>query len=397
MKLPELYESILDLKDLKITEVESSSSKIIITCELEKGSECCPHCGLPTGDFNQYKHKKVRDLSISGKEVWLHLRVKQMYCNICKAYFNQTRDWLLPYKSFTKRQSKWMFDMCAKQPFQEAGALLNTCPKTVERSYYEQASEKLDLASKYAKVRKLGIDELSHKKGKKDFVCVLVDLERGIQLDILRDRKKATLISHFQSLGEGFCNQIEVVSCDFWKPYLAVAKECFPNATVVIDRFHIVKQLNEALDKQRKKLRKEQSDQTCFKHLKWKLFKRTENCTPKEQEEITQALNRSWELDELYQLRNTFNSIFDTFTNKSMLSEQLDHWMEYAKTLNHEFLNPFLKTVENWKEHIVTFAQEQITNATTEGLNNYIRYFKRISFGLPNFEHMRLRVLVNST
>ena len=58
-------------------------------------------------------------------------------------------------------------------------------------------------------------------------------------------------------------------------------------------------------------------------------------------------------------------------------------------------LAPFLKTLANWQEHIANFAESRLTNAATEGLNNIIRYVKRISFGLPNFEHMRLRVLLN--
>lgn len=396
MNTTDFFYQLLEIPDLKIREVEQNRNQIIIHCELEKGEECCPLCNVPTCEFKQYKHRKVRDLDISGKEVWLHIRIKQMYCNWCNKYFNQTRDWLLPYKSYTKRQGKWMFDMCAKQPFTEVGALLNIHHKTVERWYYEQAEQQIKLEERYAKVRKLGIDEIAHRKGKKDFVCVLVNLETNTELDILPDRKKETLIAHFQSLGAEFCNQIEVVSCDFWKTYKNVAQECFPNAEVVIDRFHIVKLLNDVLDKKRKELRKEFKKEDCFKYLKWKLFKRPEKCSEEEKQSIEEALDKSWELKELYELRNTFNAMFDFFTNKIDLTEHLEQWLEYATILNNECLNKFIKTMQNWKEHIVTFAEQRITNAATEGLNNYIRYFKRISFGLPNFEHMRLRILANS-
>ena len=92
--------------------------------------------------------------------------------------------------------------------------------RTVERLFYKQAEQQIDLEKRYAQVRKLGIDEISNRKGKKDYICVLVDLERGIELDVLPNRKKETLIAHFQSLGQGFCNQIEVVCSDIWKTYI---------------------------------------------------------------------------------------------------------------------------------------------------------------------------------
>ncbi|MCB0847743.1 MAG: transposase, partial [Bacteroidetes bacterium] len=63
---------------------------------------------------------------------------------------------------------------------------------------------------------------------------------------------------------------------------------------------------------------------------------------------------------------------------------------------NHKPMNIFLKTLNNRIKQITAFAQYRVTNAITEGLNNIIRYFKRISFGIPNFKNMRLRILIQS-
>lgn len=394
MSPSEFYEELLGLPDLKVTSIETTKTKIRIHCHTTASIGICPQCGDATGVVNQYNSRRVRDLDISGKEVWLELEIRQYTCHTCNRYFNESPDWIKPGKTYTKRQAKWIFEMCAKQAFTEVGALINMNHKTVERLYYEQAEARLDLPSRYAQVRKMGIDEVSHRKGKRDYICVLTDLERGIQLDILPDRKKETLKAHFQSLGNDFCEQIEVVACDIWRTYINVAKECFPNAEVVIDRFHVVKALNEVLDKIRKNLRKEFKDEPCFKDIKWKLFKRPEKCEQTELEKLEKALDKSWELAEVYQLRNTFNSLFDIAETKQELLQQLEFWIEHAKILENKFLNTFLKTLQNWKTDIAAFASTRMTNAQTEGLNNYLRYFKRISFGLPNFEHMRIRILM---
>lgn len=394
MTQEEFYEDLLGFSDLKINSIEKTSQRIIFHCEVKTKVSTCPNCLEPTGIINQYETRKVQDLKISEHEVWLHIRVSQFICPTCNRYFFDTPDWIMPGKSYTKRQSKWIFELCKQQPFTQVGALVNLSHKTVERLFYEEAEKQINLPKRYAQVRKLGIDEISHRKGKKDYACVLTDLERGIQLDVLPDRKKETLIAHFQSLGIDFCNQVEVVCCDIWKTYINVAKECFPNAEIVIDRFHIVKALNEVLDTLRKSLRREFKEEDCFKSIKWKLFKRPEKCTETDFALLQNAFDKSWLLEEIYQLRNTFNSMFDIAKSKKQLERNLDWWIEFAAKLEYKPLNSFIKTLKNWKSQVTAFASQKVTNAITEGLNNYLRYFKRISFGLPNFEHMRLRILL---
>lgn len=391
------FENLLGLEGLKVRSVLKEGHRIIVKCELIRGEVKCPTCNQKLRSFKQYKNRLVRDLDISGKEVWLDIRLRQYKCEACNKHFMEKVDWLLPYKSYTKRQSKWIFEMCGKQPFSEVGSLLNMNSKTVERIYYEVGESRVQLANRYAQVRQLGIDEIAHRKGKQDYVCVLVDLERNIELDILPNRKKATLLAHFKGLGEDFCKKIEVVSCDIWKTYIHVAEECFPNAEVVLDRFHIVKALNKVLDECRKGLRKTDKEEEAFKKLKWKLFKRPDKCNDEQIQDIQKALNLSSELTRLYDLRNEFNRMFDKASSKQTLLEELNDWIVKALKVNNEEMNTFIKTVQKWKKQIVSFAKYRITNAATEGLNNYIRYFKRISFGLPNFEHMRLRILIAST
>ncbi len=236
----------------------------------------------------------------------------------------------MPGKTYTRRQAKWIFEMCAKQPFTggrppaQVAALVGLSHKTVERLYYDLAEQQIDLAGRYARVRKLGIDEVSHRKGKRDFVCVLTDLERGVQLDILPDRRKETLDAHFAALGPSFCAQITVVATDMWRPYRDVAETHFPNAEVVIDRFHVVKALNEMLDRIRKHLRREHADTDCFKSIKWSLFKRTDACPADEQARLDEAFAESPLLGDAYRLRNAFHALMDTSRERDTLAAGLE-------------------------------------------------------------------------
>lgn len=394
MNEEQFYQDLLALPGLQVTAVEKGPQRITIYGQLRAEARPCPVCGVPTAVVHQYDTRKIQDLSISGKEVWLHLRTPQLVCSNCPRYFTQQPEWIVPGKSYTRRQAKWIFELCAKQPFTEVAALVNLSHKTIERLYYRMAEEQIDLPARYAQVRKLGIDEVAHRKGKRDFVCVLTDLERGIQLDVLPSRRKEALEAHFQELGQDFCAQIELVSCDMWRPYREVAEACFPRAVVVIDRFHVVKALNAALDGVRKDLRRAHKEAACFKGIKWALFKRPEHQSDEEREQLEQAFSQSWLLEEVYTLRNTFHALFDVAPDQASLATELERWMAHAEQMANGHLDKFVGTLRRWLTPITAYARARLTNAVTEGLNNYLRYVKRISFGLPKFEHMRARILM---
>jgi transposase len=78
------------------------------------------------------------------------------------------------------------------------------------------------------------------------------------------------------------------------------------------------------------------------------------------------------------------------------MTHLLNDWIEQATKLEHPKTNKFIKTLQNWMANIASYANTFATNAVTEGLNNLIRRIKRISFGMPNFEHLRLRVLAKN-
>lgn len=390
------YEKIVGLPNLEITAVEESITKLVLYGHFKKTHSLCPTCLQPTGKINQLDVRKVRDLKISGREVWLHISVPQFYCVTCHRYFFSHPEWMMPGKSYTRRQAKWIFEMCEKQAFTQVAALENMQVKTVNRLFYLLAEKIVNLPQRYAQVRQLGIDEVAHRKGKASYVCVLTDLERGIQLDVLPDRHKDTLIAHFQSLGVKFCQQIQVVACDMWRPYHQVAQHCFPHAQTVVDRFHVVKLLNQVVDTERKKLRQAEPTEINYKQIKWLLFKPNIACNEDNKKRLAQAFTTSPLLDKLYQLRESFNRLFDESEHKESLKSSLNEWVYNAQLSGCASLIKFTKTLVNWQDSIAAFADGRVTNAVTEGLNNYLRYMQRISYGLSNFKNMRMRILVAS-
>lgn len=391
MQETDFYQHLLALPDLRVTGVAYQPNRITLFCQPTAPQQACPHCLKPTAQIHQYTTRQVRDLDISGRQVYLQIQLRQFVCPDCNRYFNESLAFADSAKSYTHRQAKWIVECCARQPFTAVAALLDMNPKTVERSYYHHCQQHLNLPARYATVKGLGIDEIAHRKGKNHYCCVLTDLDKGIVLDILPTRSKEALVAHFQKLGPAFCQQIESVSFDMWPAYYQLSRTCFPQAVLVIDRFHVVKLLNEVLDRFRRKLRREFPWKLAFKSIKWALFK--SRPTAAEQTQLAAACKQSPRLATLLALRNRFHRYFETAQTESALAQSLQTWLGEAKTSGCSQLASFIGTLERWLAPIANYAHQRLTNAATEGLNNLIRYVKRISFGLPNFEHLRLRVL----
>ena len=261
------YIELLNLPHIEITDFVITLNRIDISCTLTKEKPSCPHCDTACTKVNDRTTRQIRDLNISGREVYLLVTIRQFLCLVCGSCPTEKVDFANPSKSYTHRQAKYVFEICKKQSYTETGAIVNMNPKTVERLVLDLCRNNLHMPERYARLKRLGIDEQSHRKGKKNFICLLTNLDTGEIVDLLPNRKKETLIAHFKELGETFCQQITDVSCDIWSPYISTIEICFPQATLTLDRFHVTKLLNESLDLVRKQLRKNFKNEDAYKKL----------------------------------------------------------------------------------------------------------------------------------
>ena len=136
------------------------------------------------------------------RHVHLSVKIRQFYYKDCNRYFTETLDFADLNKEYTLRQSDYMSILARKQSYTEVADIVDAndasvSPKTVERIVLDCCQKIIDIPERYRQVRRLGIDaggeqQHSHRKGKKDYLCILTDLDRGIIIDILPNRKKET-------------------------------------------------------------------------------------------------------------------------------------------------------------------------------------------------------------
>jgi transposase len=287
---------------------------------------------------------------------------------------------------------KWSFEPASyggfRLYFYRHSRLHWSTPFNGKRETYGEAALSASVLE-WAKVKRLSIDEIAVRKGKKNFACVLGDADSGVILDMLEKRDMETLKAYFVKKGEAFCAQIEEVVSDMWDVNLAGEKGVFQNAINVIGLFHFVQHLGTALDGERKAARIPEEE--ALKDLKWIVLQSPENLHEEAQKKLKEAFEVSKNLADV--LRIDLKKVFETDCSKEVGLAAINAWQEKAEKIPSKPLEKFLTTVKNWKDKVANFFTNRITNAGMEGTNNHIRSIIRRSFGYLNFKSLRLRVL----
>lgn len=364
-----------------------------IHCESSQEHGHCPLCLSKTKTVTMYQERQIRDMPLLGRKVYLHLRTRQFHCVDCGRYFNEHFDYVKSSKTLTTRFEEYLYKMSENICISHVSLKEDIAWATVNEIYQRYSQKALKNRSVWGHVRYLGIDEISICKGMKNYACCLVDLERGIVLDFLENRQKDTIIAYFKAKGTNFCNQIEVVSSDMWDAYSTLAGDLFPNAISVIDRYHFFIHINKTLDATRKLLRKTNPENESFKHIRWGLLKNPDHLSTLEKQRLQQAFQVNQHLESVYQIRQDLKELFDKDLSKQQAALLLEEWQQKAKKIESKPIESFLKTLHNWKDRILNFFHQRLTNAVVEGLNNAIRGIIRRSFGFHSFQNLKLRVL----
>ena len=220
--------------------------------------------------------------------------------------------------------------------------------------------------------------------------------ELGLVLDVLPDRNKATLEKWLDERGKAWCEAIEVACSDMWDAYQAVAAEKLPKAKRIVDRFHVMKNLNDALTKARRVIQKDAEEDTkeILKGCRWLLVKNKENLKAEEQQKLHKMLEASPELKACYEFKEAFRDLFNQELDYQSAEERLLDWVARVEARSFRALQSFVKTLRNWWQKILNYFVGRHNNGFAEGVNLKIKMLNRRSYGYRNFNSFRLHVLV---
>ena len=246
-------------------------------------------------------------------------------------------------------------------------------------------------------------DEYSFKKGKMSFIAQ--DFDSRKILAILDRRTQVTIRNHFLRYSRQVRSQVKVITMDMFSPYYDIAKKLFPNAKIVLDRFHIVQYLSRAMSRVRVQIMNQFDRKSHeYKAIKryWKLiqqesyklsdkrfYRPTFRMHLTNREILDKLLSYSEDLKHHYHL---YQLLLFHFQNKE--SEKFFGLIEDNLKLVHPLFQTVFKTFLKDKEKIVNALQLPYSNAKLEATNNLIKLIKRNAFGFRNFENFKKKIFI---
>jgi len=264
---------------------------------------------------------------------------------------------------------------------------------TVRDSFTRWARLKAD-KSGFIFTQVLGIDEISLKKRHKHYALVISDIERKCILAVLPIREKQALEEWLMQLTENQRKVIRFVSVDMWRPYHQAARKILPHANIVVDRFHVMKQLNDRVTQLRRRIQTKGNEeiQAVLKGSRWLVVGNRSGLSTKEAIHLQKIVDVCPEIRHLYLLKEEFRQIFERIHDRERAWRFLRCWKQKVGDTGNKSLMKFLKTLENFWDEIMNYFLERITNGFVEGLNGAIRAIIRRAFGYRNFQDFRFRV-----
>ena len=228
---------------------------------------------------------------------------------------------------------------------------------------------------------------------------MIIDHTNRRVLEVLENREKAVLVAWLAAARDnGLLARVEEVTTDMWEGYTEAAREVFgAGVRVVIDRFHVMKNFQEQLEKARRAIQRGLHPEAAkaLKGMRWLWITNPENLESDRWQELLELKQLIPELGQLHNLRESLRAIFeDCRVHKpATAAERFRAWIDTARASGLAAVEQFCGTLERWLDGISNYFVERSSNGRTEGFNHGLRSILWRAFGLRHFQHFRLRVL----
>jgi len=327
--------------------------------------------------------------------MYLEIEYRRVDCRKCGTVKTEGLDWLANNPLYTKRFAVYVGKRCRDATIESIAKELKLhwhSVKELEKEYMRGVLAKAGTPGPQV----IGIDEISIRKGH-TYRIVVSDLIRGRPIWFGgKDRSEASMQQFYEWLGPRKSKHIRLVVMDMWKPFRTVAQTQAPQAAILFDKFHIIRHLNDALDRVRKAeyARVSGSQRRFIKGQKYTLLAHPENLNMKGRKALKSLLAANKRLNTAYILKETFGQLWD-YQREGWARQFFENWRDALKWQRLKPFEKFAEMIENHWDGIAAYCkpENKVPLGFVEGLNNKIRVIQRRAYGLHDEEYLRLKVL----
>lgn len=381
---------LLNIEDVIVKKVEHADTFVKIYLETKPQEHICPFCHATTRRVHDYRSQMIKDLPFQLKHCYLVLRKRRYHCS-CGKHFYESYSFLPRYFQRTNRLTAYIASILhTNLSMKDVALQTNVSASTVARILDSISYSRQTLPEA------ISIDEFKGNASTGKYQCILVDPLKHKILDILPDRTQNHLISYFYSIPKIERYRVKYFVCDMWTPYIDLAKIYFPNAKIIIDKYHFIRQVTWAIDSVRKRLQRSMpaSLRKYYKRSKKLILTRYFKLKDENKQACDLMLLYNDDLRKAHFLKEKFYEI----CQNPKYSEQRKDFFQWIKMAENSGIPEFEKcarTYRNWSKEILNaFKYPHITNGPTEGFNNKIKVLKRTSYGIRKFDHLRTRIFL---
>jgi len=327
--------------------------------------------------------------------IYLEVEIRRVFCRRCQKVKQEKLEWLAEFPFYTKRFAFYVGRRCRGSTIQDIAKELHLNWKTVKALEKQYMREQLGrVGNPGPKV--IGIDEFSLRKGH-TYRLVVSDLERKRPIWFGgEDRSEESLDRFYQWLGPKKSQRIKLAVMDMWKAFRNSTAKNAPQAGILFDKFHVMRHLNEALDKVRKReyARLTGRSREYIKGQKYMLLSRWEHLNSDGRESLKKLLKANKRLHTAYLLKESFGQLWG-YQREGWARRFFENWRCALKWQRLKPYEEFTKMIDRHWDGIAAFCQleNKVSLGFVEGLNNKIRVIQRRAYGLRDEEYLRLKVL----
>jgi transposase len=379
--------NILNLPSYAISSIEEEDHDYHIWAEATRHPSTCQHCGYHEIVGFGRREQLIRDLPMHGKRVGIYVDTRRYRCRQCGKTFYERLPDVDEKRLMTARLVDWVGKQAVKRPFAHLADEVGLAENTVKNVFRDYIND-LERTVRFEVPRWMGIDEIHIIKKPR---CIISNIEHNTAVEVLRDRTKKTVMGHFQTM-QGR-EKVQYVAMDMWNPYREAVEALMPQATILIDKFHVVRMANEALETIRKAQRAQLTtkERRGLMRDRFVLLKRRHDLTDKEYLKLSGWTANYPMLGAAYDAKEAFYGIWD-MDARAEAERAYAIWRDNLTPEVREAFHPLVRAMENWHPYIFAYFDHAITNAYTESLNNLIRVMNRLGRGY-SFEALRAKIL----
>jgi len=381
----------LGLPELEILGQIELEDHFEVTVRYRRDKVGCPICGSMMVRKHESTFQRKKDSKLRDKIVVLTLEKRRFRCLSCGKVFTEPDEIFGTRRRSSRRFREYLGQEALHQTVRRVAQKEAVGEGLVRRCVAEEVASRLGARELRQTPEFIGLDEFS-VSGRRLYHTAICNLVEREVMGVVEGQGQRKVENYLDNIPQP--ERVKAVAMDMHEPFRQAIRVCLPQAKVVVDKFHLIRHINGALDKVRSRLQGGNTKgkrRDLFKS-RYTLLKGAERLADWEKERLSQLFCLYPELKRAWMFKESFR-VWYRGTDRREAEEMLGMLEEMIVNDSLPEFKELLHTLANWREEILNYFAYRITNGFVEGKNNRIKTIKRMAYGYRNMDNFQLRIL----